>query len=244
MNGRTAGCAASLRVVLLSMAVGAWAQSAKPEPGSAERRAKKQPAAAPVDPKLPNVLIIGDSISLGYTPFVLAELRGKAHVIHAPGNNAGTTLGMEKIDAWLKGPKWDVIHFNWGLHDLKHVKAGTGAASDDPSDPRQAEIEKYGENLRALVAKLKATGARLVFATTTPYPAGVRPCRLPEDAARYNEIAVAIARENGAAVNDLYAFALPKLGELQQPKNVHFKPEGSKALAGEVVRAILEALKK
>ena len=244
MNRRAAGCAATLRAVLLSMAVGAGAQSAKPEPASAERRARKEPATAPVDPRLPNVLIIGDSISLGYTPFVQAELRGKAHVIHAPGNNAGTTLGVEKIDTWLKGPKWDVIHFNWGLHDLKHVKADTGAASDDPNDPRQAEIGKYGENLRALVAKLKATGARLVFATTTPYPAGVRPCRLPEDAARYNEIAVAIARENGAAVNDLYAVALPKLAELQQPKNVHFKPEGSKALAGEVVRAILEALKK
>lgn len=244
MNGKTVGRTGSLFAVLLVVALGTWAQTTKPAPGSVEPRAKKAPPAPPVDPQLPNVLIIGDSISMGYTPFVQAELRGKANVIHAPGNNAGTTLGREKIDAWLKGPKWDVIHFNWGLHDLKHVKADTGAASDDPNDPRQAEIGKYEANLRTLVPKLKTTGAKLIFATTTPYPAGVSPCRLPEDAVKYNEVAMKIARENGAAVNDLHAYALPKLAELQQPKNVHFKPEGSKALADEVVRAILGALRK
>lgn len=41
---------------------------------------------------------------------------------------------------------------------------------------------------------------------------------------------------------DLHAFALPRLKEIQQSKNVHFTPEGSKVLAGEVVRSIEAAL--
>ena len=38
-----------------------------------------------IDPTLPNVLIIGDSISLHYTPFVVAELAGRANVFHSGG---------------------------------------------------------------------------------------------------------------------------------------------------------------
>ena len=74
---------------------------------------------------LPNVLIIGDSISIGYTKFVQEMMAGKANVhrpLNAKGgflNCQGTTFGVEKIDEWLGDTKWDVIHFNFGLHDLK-----------------------------------------------------------------------------------------------------------------------------
>lgn len=50
-------------------------------------------------------------------------------------------------------------------------------------------------------------------------------------------------KANGVAINDLFAFARPRLKEIQRPVNVHFTPEGSRALAEQVVRHIREALK-
>ena len=82
------------------------------------------PAFAQVEdvPGLPRVLLIGDSISIGYTAHVRAMLKGVANV-HRPLTNCGpTTRGLENIDAWLGDGKWDVIHFNWGLHlSLIHI---------------------------------------------------------------------------------------------------------------------------
>ena len=64
------------------------------------------------DPALPRVLLIGDSISIGYTVPVRAALAGKANV-HRPRTNCGpTSRGVENIDAWLGDEQWDVIHFN------------------------------------------------------------------------------------------------------------------------------------
>ncbi|MEZ5300744.1 MAG: SGNH/GDSL hydrolase family protein [Verrucomicrobiales bacterium] len=202
----------------------------------------------PAADDLPRVLILGDSISIGYTPFVQELLKGEAEVVRPmngkkPENCAGTTLGVKEIDRWLQiGGGWDVIHFNWGLHDLKRVDPKTGAASNNAGDPRQAEVEVYEKQLREIVAKLKATGATLIYATTTPYPAGTKPRRDPEDAERYNAAAKKIMAENGIAIDDLHGFALPKLKEIQRPVNVHFTPAGSKALAGEVAKHLRAAL--
>ena len=68
--------------------------------------------------ELPNVLIIGDSISIGYTPKVRKLLEGVANV-HAPKvNSRDTRTGLKHLKDWLGTTRWDVIHFNWGLHDL------------------------------------------------------------------------------------------------------------------------------
>jgi len=117
---------------------------------------------------MPQVLIIGDSISIGYTEPVMTILEGKAVVARPKENCQGTTRGMEAIDEWLGSHKWNVIHFNWGLHDLKHVKED-GLNSNDPNDRQQAPIDQYEKNLDILVKRLKKTGAKLIFATTTPY---------------------------------------------------------------------------
>ena len=191
--------------------------------------------------RLPVALVIGDSISLGYTPFVRKILDGRVEVVHAPGNNAGTTLSRAKIDQWLGERSFDVIHFNWGLHDLKRVQRSNRAKnSNDPDDPRQANLEQYEANLRFLVERLEATGASLIFATTTPFPAGVKPHRDPEDVTRYNEVAVGIMQEHGIAVDDLCARVQPWLEELQQPVNVHFTKAGSEFMARHVAQAILD----
>lgn len=197
--------------------------------------------------KLPKVLIIGDSISGGYFPFVEKQLEGKAILIQAVSvddegeytGSEGTTKGVKEIDKWLGETKWDVIHFNFGLHDIKHIDPETGKNSKNLNHPQQANPEQYGKNLSEIVKKMKATNAKLIFATTTPYPDKLgKQMRTPGMPKKYNEVAVEIMKKNGIEVNDLYSFVLPRMEELQRPNNVHFTEEGSKALGTQVAKAI------
>jgi arylsulfatase A len=225
--------------------------AAAPEAGSAAETDRSLGWRFAPDPSLPNVLILGDSISIGYTLAVRQMLAGKANVFRPmsadgkrPANCNGTTTGVQSIDSWLAGRHWDVIHFNWGLHDLKHVKtAGTAQNSSDPADPVQADVDTYAANLRTLVTKLEATGARLVFATTTPVqPGTTKPLREPDAPVRYNAAAVAIMNNRAIRVNDLFSFCMPQLESLQLPKDVHFTAAGSETLAVEVARVIEQEL--
>jgi len=185
------------------------------------------------DPKLPRVLLIGDSISIGYTIPVQKLLKGRVNVHRIPDNGGPTTNGLAKLPQWLGKGRWDVIHFNWGLHDLKIMA----------DDQRQVPPEAYEKNLRELVLQLKATGAALIWATTTPVPAGkLSPPRNADDVPAYNAIARKIMDENQIAIDDLYSFALPQLSKIQRPMNVHFTPEGSTALAGQVATSIESVL--
>jgi acyl-CoA thioesterase-1 len=214
---------------VVGMAGSAWSQE-KPA-----KKGKENPAFAPVkdDPALPRVLLIGDSISIGYTVPVQKALAGKANVHRIPENGGPTTNGLEKIDRWLGDGKWDVIHFNWGLHDLKIAK----------DEQRNVPIDQYEKNLRTLVERLKKTGATLVWCSTTPVPAKVRsPIRKTDDVAAYNAVAKKVMEENGIAIDDLYSFALPQLKEIQLPENVHYTEKGYEVLAGQVVASITKAL--
>jgi len=210
-------------------------------------RAKVNPVMQPIedDPALPRVLLIGDSISIGYTLPVRKLLEGQANVHRALTNCGPTTRGLELIDAWLGEKPWDVIHFNWGLHDLKYM----GPEGQNLADPKAASSRQqvppteYEANLRKLVQRLKKTGAVLIWCSTTPVPDGAQG-RVPGDAAKYNDIAARIMKEEGVATDDLYALAKPRLAEIQLPANVHFSQEGSAALAEEVARAIRAALEK
>lgn len=195
------------------------------------------PAFAPVtdQPGLPRVLLIGDSISIGYTLPVRKLLDGKANVHRIPTNAAHTRNGAEKIAQWLGDGHWDVIHFNFGLHDLRRMDDGQ----------RQVSLEDYEKNLETIVAALKKTGARLIWASTTPVPEGkVSPPRVPADAGLYNDAALRVMNKHGIPVDDLYSFALPRLKQIQRPVNVHFTDAGSDALAAEVARHVEAALAK
>lgn len=192
-------------------------------------------AAVQDDPKLPRVLLIGDSISIDYTVPVRKALAGKANVHRIPENGGPTINGVAKIDKWLSAGKWDLIHFNWGLHDLKVMEGGK----------HQVGIEDYEKNLRELVKKLKATGAKLIWASTTPVPdAKVNPVRKNSDVIAFNAVAKKVMDEEKFEIDDLYALALSKLSEYQIPANVHFKPAGSAALGEQVTSVIEAALKK
>lgn len=198
-----------------------------------------------VDPKLPNVLIIGDSISIGYTVAVRELLSGKANLYRPPTNCGPTTNGLKGIDAWLGDKKWEVIHFNWGLHDLKFITDDPSklVPAETPGAKWQVSLEDYEKNLRMLVERMKKTGAKLIWCTTTPVVPGTSG-RKTEDVLKFNEAAARVMKDHGVETDDLYAFALPKLAEIQLPTNVHFKPEGSKVLAQQVAAVIEKALVK
>lgn len=197
----------------------------------------------PVTAATPRVLIIGDSISVGYTPFVSERLTGRADVIHAPGNSESTVTGLEKVDAWLGTQTWDVIHFNWGLHDMKYINEKTQLVAVEKG--RQwVPVEQYEPNLRMLVQRLKRTGAKLIWCATTPVPDGAGG-RVPGNEVPYNAAALRVMQAEGIPVNDLHGFVgspEKRLAMGGKPKDVHYTDEGSKALADEVVKAIENAL--
>lgn len=217
---------------LLALLIAFHAHAAAPA-----RKAAPHPSLAPVQDVagLPRVLLIGDSISMGYTVPVRKLLGGKANVHRIPANGGPTSNGIANIEKWLGNGKWDVIHFNWGIHDLKFM----------PDGKRQVEPADYEKNLRELVAKMKATGAKLIWATITPIPKGeLVPPRRFGDVAEYNAIAKRIMEANGVRINDLNAYITPHLGKLQKPKDLHYTDEGSAFLAQKVAVEIEAVLPK
>lgn len=192
-------------------------------------------------PGLPRVLLIGDSISMDYTLLVRKMLKDKANVHRPPENCGDTRRGVARLESWLGSGKWDVIHFNFGLHDLKHVDKD-GKMVDKKNGPQNITAEEYEKNLRGIVSQLKKTGAKLIWRNTTPIPEGVG-SRVKGTELQFNEIAASVMKENEIPIHDLHAFVVqhPKH---QLPKNVHFTKEGSEALAGEVVKQIELAMKK
>jgi len=239
---------ARLTILLLLVALFPILAVAQDKSVTKKKRPKRAPnpafATIKDDSTLPRVLLVGDSISIGYTLPVRALLKGQANV-HRPAANCGpTSRGLTQIDAWLGDGKWDVIHFNWGLHDLKYIgaKGQSLAQPDAEGSHQQVPPADYEKNLRALVARLKKTGATLIWCSTTPVPEGASG-RVVGDSEKYNAIAAKVMQENDIATDDLYTFVMPRKAEIMLPANVHFTPLGSKKLAEQVAASIRAALK-
>ncbi len=216
-------------------------QASKARPN---RQRQTPPAFEPpeADPHLPNVLLLGDSISIGYMLDVREQLSGDANVWRPAVNCGPTTRGLELLDQWIGDRKWDVIHFNFGLHDLKYIGPdGQNLANPQDVDSHpQVPIEQYAENLKQIAKRLQATGAILIWCETTPVPAGASG-RVPGDAHRYNEAAARVMNElGGIQVDKLYDFALQAAE--QRKANVHYTAAGSAKLAEQVAASIRTAL--
>ena len=176
------------------------------------------------DPKLPRVLLIGDSVSRGYTLAVRHALAGKVNVHRAPANCGPTSTGLKKLDVWLGDGHWDLIHFNFGLHERK----------TPPAD--------YEKRLEQIVERLEATGARLIWASTTPVSPGTGDWT-PGKVEELNAIAQRVMQRHAIVVDDLYATIKPALAEVQNPKDVHFTAAGYEKLGQQVAASIRAALK-
>jgi hypothetical protein len=234
-----------LPLLILSLAapLSLIGQEAKAKP---KAKRAPNPAFAPVEDVagLPRVLLIGDSISIGYTLDVREMLKGKANVHRIPTNGGPTSNGIANVAKWIEGSKWDVIHFNFGLHDLVYM-GPDGARLVDPAlsgAHHQVSLADYEKNLTTIVQQLKATGAKVIWCNTTPVAPGT-PGRKSDESLVFNEVAAKVMAAAGVPTDDLYAHAKAKLAEVQLPQNVHFTPEGSKYLAEKVAAEIEKALK-
>jgi len=194
-------------------------------------------------PGLPRVLLIGDSISIGYTLPTRALLKGKVNLHRIPTNGGPTIKGLEQIDTWLGKKKWDVIHFNWGLHDLKYMGPnGENLFPKEKGGKVQVPIQEYEKNLERLVVRMKKTNAKLIWRNTTPVPPGSKG-RYVGDSIKYNAAAARVMIRYGIPTHDLFTMSKKRMKEIMLPANVHYTKDGSEVLGGDVAMVILEALK-
>ena len=150
---------------------------------------------------------------------------------------------MEQIEAWIGNKKWDVIHFNWGLHDLKYMGPnGENLYPKEKGGKVQVDLLEYEKNLESLVKRLKKTGAKLIWRNTTPIPPGAKG-RYVGDSIRYNNTASRVMIRYGIPTHDLFTLSRERMEEIMRPANVHYTEKGSKVLAESVAEVVLEALK-
>lgn len=176
------------------------------------------------DPKLPRVLLIGDSVSRGYTQAVRRALAGQVNVHRAPANCGPTASGIKHIEVWLGDGKWDLIHFNFGIHD------------------RNTPLADYTDRLDQLVRRMKQTGAKLIWASTTPIPDLPDKKQTAASIVERNAAAAKLMERHGVASDDLFAAITPHLGTLQRPDDVHFTGPGYDFLGKTVAEVIMKAL--
>jgi lysophospholipase L1-like esterase len=193
------------------------------------------------EPPKPVVVLIGDSIRLGYAPFVADRLKDVAQVVSVAVNGGDSGNVLKHLDEWAILPKPAVIHLNAGLHDIK---------TDPKTGARQVDLEVYKANLGKILKMLEQeTSARLIFATTTPvlderHNASKPFLRREADVKTYNREALAIVKSShAAAINDLHALAT-RIGpeRVLVADGVHFTKAGYEALADQVAAEVIKAL--
>ena len=231
------------RTVSLSVCILALAFLPTTKNATAQRKPNPAFAQPEVDKSLPNVLLIGDSISIGYMLDARRALQGAANVFRPATNCGPTTRGLEQVEQWLGDRKWDVIHFNFGLHDLKYMGPGGKNLADpkDDSSFQQVEVDQYAANIKAIAERLKKTGALVIWRETTPVPEGAAG-RVPGDAKKYNAAAAKVIAELGGIETDAFYEFAESVAQHQRPANVHYTPAGSKLLGEHVAEVIRKRL--
>ena len=198
----------------------------------------------PSDQDLPKVFIIGDSISIGYTQDVIHSLQNRAFVSRAKSNCGDTNRGLKALDTWLGDTKWDLIHFNWGLHDLcfRNPEVKNVGNRDKVNGKQSVPPQQYMKNLEELVLRLKKTGAKLIWASTTKVPEG-EPGRIAGNEIKYNQMAEKIMRKHGVEINDLHKLSSSlQPSFFRKPGDVHYSSQGSSVLGSQVAKTIAKAL--
>lgn len=192
---------------------------------------------------LPNILIIGDSISMGYTPYVKTNLMGIFNTYRISVNGGSTVRGMENLDLWLgENMAWSAITFNFGLHDLVYsdYDEKNGTITNTP--------DKYAENLTDITKRLKAyadeNNSCLFWCNTTPVPFGSHG-RVCGSEAEYNKRAAEIMGLYNIPIVNLHTEVLKNQPLYQLPDgNVHMTEQGSEYLASVLTAYIKRALDK
>lgn len=187
-----------------------------------------------------NVLILGDSIRVGYDKSIKKSLEGVANVLFPEENCRFASFLLRHFHEYMRafnGEKIDVIHWNAGLWDCLRL------FGEEPHTP----LEVYAYYIERICIRMKklAPRAKIIFATST----SVISEKMDPDFKRYNEeievynkAAVEIAQKYGFAVNDLYKIS-SSLPESAHSDAVHYyTKEGTVPFAEQTLRYISEAL--
>ena len=151
-------------------------------------------------------------------------LAGKANVHRAPANCGPTASGLKHLDVWLGAGKWDVIHFNFGIHD------------------RATPAADYVKRLEEIVARLEKTGAKLIWASTTPIPDNPAQKQTAQSVVDKNALAAEVMKKHGIPTDDLFGAMTPRLKEFQPPLDVHYTGAGYDFLGAKVGESVLAVL--
>lgn len=196
----------------------------------------------PVEGRKARVTLLGDSIRLGYQPFVQQHLQDEAEVWGPEANTQHTVNLVANLSTWIQKRPVDIVHLNSGLHDIKNI----------PYNSRSTLVSKevYGEYIERTIRYIHQFWPEcvVIWATTTPVideKANSRHLesndfsRYNEDVIRYNEISSGIAGRMGIPVNDLYGFVMEGSRDtIMKEDGIHFTDLGSRLLAEKVADAV------
>jgi len=184
--------------------------------------------------RLPRLLIVGDSISVHYAPYLESRLRGRFECVKRAdiesalanldvplGANWGdSTAVLERLRASrlpvIASADWALV--NCGLHDVKRKTEQAEC---------QVPLELYRANVADIASFFSGTATRLIWVNTTPVD-DVRHAHLMKDFIRherdcraYNAAAAEVMAQRGIPVVDLHGFTL-RLGPDVYCDHVHF----------------------
>ncbi|MGC9455595.1 MAG: SGNH/GDSL hydrolase family protein [Phycisphaerae bacterium] len=190
-------------------------------------------------PQRPKVLIVGDSISMGYTPHAAAAAADVLDLVRHDGNGGDSSNVLAHLGEWLETfQDAGLVHVNCGLHDIKRSR---------PGGDYQVPIEKYRENLRAIADMLTSAGRSVVWATTTPVidsrhaARGADFDRYQQDVTAYNNVAKDVMSQAGAGIDDLHAVVVSEgVESCVGPDGVHMTDAGYRLLG----RAVADACRR
>jgi hypothetical protein len=214
-------------LLFLSGAMPLMAQKAKSIPEQIEWTWEVRPPHP--DVRLPNVLLLGDSITRNYFPDVTKDLDGVANVYLLASS---TCVGDPRLPnqirefATMEDVSFRAVHFNNGMHGWAYSEAQYKAA-----------FPEFLLSVRSLVGK---SGA-LIWASTTPVRSDATNGATNARIDNRNAIALAFVKAAGIRFDDQHALMM-KHGDLHQDP-IHFNPEGARIQGDQVAAAIKSALR-
>jgi hypothetical protein len=180
------------------------------------------------DPKLPNVLLLGDSITRDYFPKVTSDLAGVANVyLMASSTSVGDPRLPRQVAEFrtLEGILFSVVHFNNGMHGWAYSEAQYRAA--------------FPAFLRA-VKKLAGSSGALVWATITPIRQDATNGATNQRVDARNVIATSLVQAGGIRVDDQHALMTEHQDLHEDP--VHFNVSGAALQGDQAAATIMTAL--
>lgn len=188
------------------------------------------------------VLLLGDSIRMGYQQYVKEALNGEYEVLYPEDNGRFAAYTLWQANQELKwNPDIALVHFNNGYWDM-NIEA--------PMTEAIHPVEEYVGFLRRIVALCRQCGAKVVFATTVPIlesgaagdNTGVQGTinYSNEWVKAYNAAAVELMAELEVPVNDLYALCMEDEYRYKCEDRLHLSEEGSRRCAAQVAEFVRE----